>query len=386
MRKAARLLLFFVALVLLSGCSGPGSKPHAGHSSPPVHLKLATFDSGFGGFFTAKCMSDQAPDLLKKYNAVISITHYGDSKNAPYGNKPPEEIARLTELGVEKALGDGAEVVVIACNTASTQYPAVIENIKQKHPGMEQHVLSIITPTISAIKELLDRRLVANDTATLAIFATPATVKSMTYPTKLAEIYQGNLENGALQEMRQNDWKDSSRHVANFFSRSFMQLPDKKTIFIYQFAPGNWVSMIEEGAPDDVKQRLVQDDVRQFLERLSPDHALDVVGLFCTHYPVFKSIIGNKVMESTHASPSTHFVEQGDFAATVAYNAISSLYMGKTRDVQISEQDLNRLIERARPKIAISGDNVAQTKNLVRTIFPELTDVTVIKESFSSTP
>jgi glutamate racemase len=386
MLKTARLLLVFVAVALFNGCCGPDSRPHAGQLPPPVHLNLATFDSGFGGFFTAKGMSDQAPDLLKKYNVAISVTHYGDSKNSPYGNKPPAEIARLTGLGVEKALEDGAEVVVIACNTASTQHPAVIESIKQKYPDKEQYVLSVITPTISAIKERLEKRLLTNDEATLAIFATPATVKSMTYPARLADIYQGKLENDALQEMKQNDWKDFSRQVSNYFSRSLIRLPNKKTIFIYQFAPGNWVSMIEEGAPDDVKQRIVQEDVRQFLERLSPEHALDIVGLFCTHYPVFKSIINKEVMASKYAAPSTQFVEQGDFAATYAYDAISSQYKDQGRNMTITEQELKRLMEKANPRIVISGDNVPQTKNLVRTIFPELMDVIVVKESFSSTP
>lgn len=386
MRKMARMLLAFVVVVLLNGCCGAGLQPHAGQSLPPVQLDLATFDSGFGGFFTAKCMLDQAPELLKKYNVAISITHYGDSKHAPYGNKPPSEIARLTGLGVEKALEDGAEVVAIACNTASTQHPAVIENIKQKYPDKEHSVLSIITPTIGAVKERLDKLLATNETATLAIFATPATVKSMTYPAKLADIYQGKLENGDIQEIRQDDWKDSSRQTANFVSRSLVRLPKKKTIFIYQFAPGNWVSMIEEGALQDVKQRIVQDDVRQFLARLSLDHALPVVGLFCTHYPVFKGLIAKEMMAEKAADSSTQFVEQGDFAASYAYAAIYSQYKDKVRDFTVSEQELAGLVERAKPKVVISGDNVSQTQNLVRTIFPELKDVIVVNESFSSAP
>jgi glutamate racemase len=386
MRKTARLLLVVVVAALLSGCCGPGLKPHVEQSPPPAHLALATFDSGFGGFFTAKAMSDQASDMLKKYHVEISVTHYGDTKNAPYGNKLPAEIARLTELGVEKALGDGADVVVIACNTASTQYPAVIERVKEQHPGKERQVLSIITPTIRAIKERLDRRLAANDTATLAVFATPATVKSMTYPAKLADSCQGTLENGPLQEIWQEDWKDSARQTANFVSRSLIRLPEKKTIYIYQFAPGNWVSMIEEGASDDVKQRIVQDDVRQFLESLPPGQGLAVVGLFCTHYPVFKRIIETAVMASGFADASTQFVEQGDFAAASAYGAISSQCTDQARPAAIAGKDLERLMESAKPRIVISGDNVAQTQNLVRTIFPELQNVDVVKEPFVAAP
>lgn len=384
MRHTSRLLLAFVAFLLLSGCCGPGATFHAGQPPAPVQLNMATFDSGFGGFFTAKSMADQAPALLKKYDVVISVTHYGDTKNAPYGSKSPETIAKLTQLGVEKALEDGAGAVVIACNTASTQHQAVVENIKQKYPDKERYILSIITPTISAVKEGLDRRLSSHDSATIAIFATPATVKSMVYPEKLADALQGQLDKGDLQEIKRNDWKDSSRQAANFFSRSLIRLPKKKTVFIYQFAPGNWVGMIEEGASDEAKQRGVQEDVRQFLERLPSERKLDLVGLFCTHYPVFKNSIKKEAMTSNHAEPSTRIIEQGGLAAACAYEAVASQFMDRTRNAPLSEQEFEKLVERAQPKIIISGDNVAQTTKLVRTVFPELKEVVVDKESFAS--
>ncbi|NCC53031.1 MAG: hypothetical protein EOM20_17715, partial [Spartobacteria bacterium] len=174
MRKTTRLLLVFIVWFVFSGCAGLNSKHQTTPSSDPVHLHMATFDSGFGGFFTAKSMADQAESLLQKYNVAIFVTHYGDTKNAPYGNKTPTEIANLTQLGVEKAFHDGASIVVIACNTASTQHHAVVEGIKHTHPGREDLVLSIITPTILAVKKQADMRLLLDEKTVIAIFATPA--------------------------------------------------------------------------------------------------------------------------------------------------------------------------------------------------------------------
>jgi glutamate racemase len=383
MRKTTRLLLVFIVLFVFSGCAGLNSKHQATPSPDPVHLRMATFDSGFGGFFTAKSMADQAESLLQKYNVAMYVTHYGDTKNAPYGSKTPTEIANLTQLGVEKAFDDGASIVVIACNTASTQHHAVVERIKYGYPGRESSVLSIIAPTIIAVKKQADMRLLSSAKTVIVIFATPATVKSMAYPTRLANAYQGKLEQGEVQEFQRYDWKNASRQVANFFSSSLIQLPQNKTIFIYQFAPGNWVSMIEQGAPDAIKKRVVQEDIQQFLESISPDHKLDIVGLFCTHYPVFMDSIKNETTIRGYADLSTQFIEQGALAATYAYDALSVQYVDRARMTPITEQELKRLLKQAEPKIVLSGENTEQTRNLVNTIFPELHDVLIVKEPFN---
>ncbi len=386
MRKTTRLLLVFIVLFVFSGCGGLSSKHQATPSADPVHLHMATFDSGFGGFFTAKSMADQAEALLQKYNAAIFVTHYGDTKNAPYGSRTPTEIANLTQLGVEKAFDDGAGIVVIACNTASTQHHAVVEGIKQAYPGKEDFVLSIITPTINAVKQQADMRLASSAKTVIAIFATQATVKSMTYPTRLAEVYKGKLEQGEVQEFQRSDWTDASRLVANYFSSSLIELPQGKTIFIYQFAPGNWVSMIEHGAPHAIKQQVVREDIRQFLESVLPEHKLDIVGLFCTHYPVFKDMIKNDATMREYADSSTQFMEQGALAATYAYDVLSGQYVHRDRMTPVAEQELEQLLKQAQPKIVISGENADQTRNLVNTIFPELQDVLIIQEPFKHEP
>jgi glutamate racemase len=382
MPKKTTLLAAFFAFLLLSGCFGLQPNPTTAPSTLPVQLHMATFDSGFGGFFTAKSMEELAPSILKDYNVEISITHYGDTKNAPYGGRTTDDIAKLTQRGVGKALSNNASVVVIACNTASTQYKSVVEGVSEKYPGKSQYVLSIITPTINKIKNHLDKQLATSDKAIIAMFATPVTVQSMVYPNKLAAVYKTKLIKDDFKEVVQVNWKNTSTQVTNFFSKSILRFPQKKTIFIYQFAPGNWVSMIEEGAPYTIKSNIVLESIQQFFEQIPAEHKLDVLGFFCTHYPVFQDLIKKAVTQRGYAKPSTEFIAQGPLAAAYAYQVASSFYKDSPRAYPLTADELLQLTQKATPKIIISGDNLEQTSNLVKAIFPKTKDIIIHNEEF----
>ncbi len=114
-------------------------------------LKVATFDSGFGGFLTAKEIEKKSIELVREYDVAFDITHFGDTDKAPYGNRSNEEIGRLTTQGVQKALNQGAKLVFIACNTASTQYNTVLQNL----PNQAHRVISIIDGTVDRLKYIL---------------------------------------------------------------------------------------------------------------------------------------------------------------------------------------------------------------------------------------
>jgi glutamate racemase len=102
-----------------------------------TEIKVATFDSGFGGYFTAKEIEKQSFELQKNHAVNFSISHYGDTLNAPYGEKTPEMIAEYSAKGISRAFDDGAEVVFIACNTASTQYDSIKHILNKKIPVAE---------------------------------------------------------------------------------------------------------------------------------------------------------------------------------------------------------------------------------------------------------
>jgi len=97
---------------------------------------------------------------------------------------------------------------------------------------------------------------------------------------------------------------------------------------------------------------------------------------------VFKDIIKNEMTRRGYARPSTQYIEQGALAATYAYETLSPHYADHVRDAPLSEQELKQLSEQAKPKIVISGENVEQTTTLVKTIFPELKNIIIVKEPF----
>lgn len=74
-------------------------------------MTIGVFDSGVGGLSFFR-------ELDRKY-PLVSRIYLGDHANIPYGEKSPEEIARLTYIGASELADLGCTKIVIACNTAS---------------------------------------------------------------------------------------------------------------------------------------------------------------------------------------------------------------------------------------------------------------------------
>ncbi len=73
---------------------------------------IGLFDSGIGGTSIWK----EIHLLLINENSI----YLADSKNAPYGQKSKEEIIHLSEKNTEFLLNKNCKIIVIACNTATT--------------------------------------------------------------------------------------------------------------------------------------------------------------------------------------------------------------------------------------------------------------------------
>ena len=89
----------------------------------PSKRPVGFFDSGFGGTCILAAFRRLCPDEETVYVA--------DSKNCPYGNKPAEEIIRLSEANVKRLLKKNCKLIVIACNTATA---AAIDYLRAKYP------------------------------------------------------------------------------------------------------------------------------------------------------------------------------------------------------------------------------------------------------------
>jgi len=118
-------------------------------------MKIGIFDSGIGGL----SVLHQALKYLPKEQYI----YYADEANVPYGEKTKDQIIGFVDEAVAFLIKQGAEAIVIACNTATS---AAINEMRAKYQlpiiGMEP-----------AIKRALD---LYGEHRVLAA-ATPITVK-----------------------------------------------------------------------------------------------------------------------------------------------------------------------------------------------------------------
>ncbi|MDE5978039.1 MAG: glutamate racemase [Turicibacter sp.] len=75
-------------------------------------MKIGFFDSGIGGL----TVLGEAIKRLPTHEYL----YYADTYHAPYGPKPKEEVREYVMQAVEFLVREGAEMVVIACNTATS--------------------------------------------------------------------------------------------------------------------------------------------------------------------------------------------------------------------------------------------------------------------------
>ena len=73
---------------------------------------IGVFDSGLGGISVAREIRRDMPNER--------VLYFGDSANAPYGTKSPEQVRELSDAIVKRFVEQGVKAVVIACNTATS--------------------------------------------------------------------------------------------------------------------------------------------------------------------------------------------------------------------------------------------------------------------------
>lgn len=83
---------------------------------------IGIFDSGIGGTSIWKEIHKLLP-----YEDTIYLA---DSKNAPYGGRPKAEILELSIKNTEFLLNRGCKLIVVACNTATTN---AIDDLRERY-------------------------------------------------------------------------------------------------------------------------------------------------------------------------------------------------------------------------------------------------------------
>lgn len=202
-------------------------------------MRIGVFDSGVGGFTVLNALAARFP--------TARFFYYGDTAHLPYGTKSAAQIQRLSVNCANRIKRHQLDVLVVACNTASSW---AIEEI-QEAMG-DTPVIGVVEPGVTTVLEKLATRSIQ----TILVLATRATIRSSAYGTRL------------------------NQHLAG---------SDK--IVLEQACP-LWVPMIEEGWVDHpILRETIREYTRAYLDSYEPG----VVLLGCTHYPWIREIIASEM-------------------------------------------------------------------------------------------
>lgn len=119
--------------------------------------EIGMFDSGNGGRTTLAAVRRRLPG--------VEIEYIADLENAPYGTKEPGDLLRVTTQVTERLVANGAKIVVVACNTATTR---CIEQLRRDFPEVA------FVGTEPALKLAAQR----TGRGKILLLGTPNTVKS----------------------------------------------------------------------------------------------------------------------------------------------------------------------------------------------------------------
>lgn len=189
---------------------------------------IGIFDSGIGGLSVLRELKELLPDEHYIY--------YADSAHCPYGEKPKEYIVQRARFITEFLLSKGADIIVVACNTATA---SAIRELREMWPDV---------PFVG-IEPAVKPAALASKTGVIGVLATYGTLRGGNY-LDLRDRYTDNVK--------------VVEHVGSGF-----------------------VELVEKGVLEGVQAEIV---VRKSVEPLISQGA-DVLVLGCTHYPFLKNTI-----------------------------------------------------------------------------------------------
>lgn len=132
---------------------------------------IGIFDSGVGG-----------TSILKEIHALLpneNCIYLADSKNAPYGNKSKNEIIALSIKNTEILLSRGCKIIVVACNTATTNAIA--------------HLRATYNISFIGIEPAIKPAALNTQTKTVGILATKGTLSSELFH-ETSDLYAHNID------------------------------------------------------------------------------------------------------------------------------------------------------------------------------------------------
>jgi len=190
---------------------------------------IGVFDSGLGGLTVLKALASVVPDA--------DYLYFGDTARLPYGSKSAETVTHYALDAAKHLEGLGAEMLVVACNTATALSLDAITR------GLQIPVVGVIEPGAQAAAQASQKKKVV-------VIGTEGTVASHAYQKALRKL-----------------GIDSHENACPLF-----------------------VPLVEEGW----SEHAVTDQVARIYldEAFAGDfRGADVLVLGCTHYPLLKPVL-----------------------------------------------------------------------------------------------
>lgn len=139
-------------------------------------LRIGIFDSGLGGLDILRFVIHALP----QYDYV----YLGDTARAPYGHRSQETIHAFTKQAVRFLFRHDCAIVIIACNTASSEALRKIQQKYLKGQNTEKKILGVLIPAAEeATRKTTTKR--------IGVIATTATVASGAFVRELLKLDPG---------------------------------------------------------------------------------------------------------------------------------------------------------------------------------------------------
>jgi glutamate racemase len=230
----------------------------------PRRPTIGVFDSGFGGLTVLKALLEFIPGA--------DYAYFGDTARLPYGSKSVETVARYAVEAAHFLESHGAQMLVIACNTATAL-------------ALDQITAGAHVPIIGVIEPGAEAALSATKNQKIVVIGTEATVSS--------HAYHKALEARGLQAREK--------------------------------ACPLLVPLVEEGWTE---HRVTEQVARIYLGEAFADgfHDADVLVLGCTHYPLLKGLLDRvtpghvSIVDSAESTARTVALRLEQFANPLVHN------------------------------------------------------------------
>lgn len=223
-------------------------------------IKIGVFDSGEGGLSVLKEITRLLPEA--------EYVYYSDNAHCPYGEKSPEYIQDRARAITERLLKEDADVIVVACNTATAAAVSVLrseysdassqevrDRVQKLTGGRHDHICFI------GMEPAVKPAALGTRTGVVGVLATAGTLKGSKY-------------------LKTKESVDDQVNVFEHVGRGFVEL-------------------VEEGRLSGSE---AEDVVKASLGPLLSAGA-DIIVLGCTHYPFLLPVL-QKV-----AGPDIRFID-----------------------------------------------------------------------------